>query len=566
MSEPHKTIEHDIPASVAAEITSWRSVFAMAAPEHSRDLLRRAAIDLWRTVAVCRTEEPDRGATAQQAVVDALHDFAMIGGIDDDDAQFIIAKAKGQSLVPSRSSADEAAADDTTPPQFSDEALALRFAERHAGRLRHVQPWGKWLNWDGACWRFDETLATLNEVRRLCRRASAERKKSKHAVAIASAKTIFAVERLAKSDRCLAATIEQWDSDPWLLNTPTAVIDLRTGSARRHQPIDYMTKLTGVAPDADCATPIWHQFLDRVTSGDRQLISFLRRVAGYALTGSTREHALFFLYSTGANGKSTFLNAITAAAGDYHRVAPIETFTASSVERHPTDVAGLRGARFVTSTETEEGRRWAESKIKQLTGGDKIAARFMRQDYFEFTPIFKLMIAGNHKPGLRSVDEAIRRRFLLIPFTVTIPPDERDEHLSEKLRAEGPGILHWMTEGCLDWQQRGLAPPDAVRKATADYLEGKDALAVWIEEATERDPNAWESSPVLFKSWKAWAERAGEWVGSLRKFSQRLEDRQESIGVRKGRDGAGHRGFFGLRIIDIAVPKAVPEGGNDAAV
>jgi hypothetical protein len=151
-------------------------------------------------------------------------------------------------------------------------------------------------------------------------------------------------------------------------------------------------------------------------------------------------------------------------AGDYHRAAPIETFTASNHDRHPTDLAALRGARLVTSVETEEGRRWAESRIKTLTGGDKIAARFMRQDFFEYTPQFKLVIAGNHKPGLRSVDEAIRRRFNLVPFTLTIPPEERDELLPEKLKAELPGILNWMIEGCIDWLERGLAPPEALQR------------------------------------------------------------------------------------------------------
>jgi putative DNA primase/helicase len=202
-------------------------------------------------------------------------------------------------------------------------------------------------------------------------------------------------------------------------------------------------------------------------SHQAELSAYLQRMAGYSLTGSTQEHALFFLYGLGANGKTTFLNTITACAGDYHRTAPIETFTTSSVDRHPTDLAGLRGARLVTAVETEEGCHWAEGRIKSLTGGDKISARLMRQDFFEYTPQFKLIIAGNHKPGLKSVDEAIRRRFNLIPFTVTIPPDERDGALPEKLKAELPGIMQWMINGCVDWQERTLAPPEVVATATA---------------------------------------------------------------------------------------------------
>ena len=216
------------------------------------------------------------------------------------------------------------------------------------------------------------------------------------------------------------------------------------------------------------------------------------------LLASRREHALFFGYGTGANGKSVLLSTVAGILGEYHRTAPIETFTASNSDRHPTDLAGLRGARLVTATETEEGRRWAESRIKQLTGGDMVAARFMRQDFFEYRPQFKLIIAGNHKPSLRSVDEAIRRRFHLIPFAVTIPAEERDSGLTEKLKAEWPGILAWLIDGCLEWQAKGLCPPKAVLEATEAYLSAEDAIASWIDDKCEVDAKAWTSSSDLF--------------------------------------------------------------------
>jgi putative DNA primase/helicase len=257
----------------------------------------------------------------------------------------------------------------------------------------------------------------------------------------------------------------------------------------------------------------------------------------------TREHALFFLYGTGANGKTTLLDAITSCAGDYHKTAPIETFTDSKNDRHPTELAGLHGARLVTATETEEGRQWAESKIKVLTGGDKIAARFMRQDFFEFTPQFKLIIAGNHKPGLRSVDEAIRRRLHLIPFTVTIPENERDAELPNKLKDERPGILAWMIDGCLAWQKHGLCPPTVVTDATAAYLEAEDSIAAWIDDRCERNPQAWESASRLFESWSAWATKAGEQIGSMKRFAERLDAR----GIASHRKKNG-RGFVGLRL------------------
>ena len=303
------------------------------------------------------------------------------------------------------------------------------------------------------------------------------------------------------------------------MNTPDGVVDLRTGNMRAHSPLDYMTKMTAVAPRGDC--PTFMAFLHRVMNGDQALVTYLRRVFGYALTGVTNEHALFFAYGTGANGKSVLMSTTAGIMGDYHRTAPIETFTATHVDRHPTDLAMLRGARLVTATETEEGRRWAESRIKTLTGGDPVSARFMRQDFFEYTPSFKLVIAGNHKPGLRSVDEAIRRRFHLIPFGVTIPPDERDPELAEKLKAEWPGILQWMVDGCLEWRTERLQRPEAVAKATAAYLESEDAIAAWIEDRCERDPNAWESSTALFGSWTNWATAAGEFAGSSKRFVKR---------------------------------------------
>jgi putative DNA primase/helicase len=278
--------------------------------------------------------------------------------------------------------------DPNRPPEFTDEALALCFTSLHKGRLRYVAAWGRWLIWDGRVWRFDETMLAFDWARAVCRKASAECNEPRVASAIASAKTVAAVERLAKSDRHHAATVNEWDADPWLLNTPGGIIDLRTGQTRPRRPDDYMTKIAAVAPGGDC--PLWLSFLARITGEDAELQVFLQRFAGYCLTGITREHAMAFGFGTGANGKGTFLNTLTGILEGYAVVAPMETFTARPTDRHPTDLAMLRGARLVTAQETEEGRRWAESRIKALTGGDPITARFMRQDFFTFTPQFKL--------------------------------------------------------------------------------------------------------------------------------------------------------------------------------
>ncbi len=438
------------------------------------------------------------------------------------------------------------AAGDFVPPEFADEALALRFAERHASDLRYVAAWSRWFFWDGTRWKADDTLRAFDLARAICREAAAECaavQKPSVAVSVASAKTVAAVERLARSDRRLAATVDQWDRDPWSLNTPAGVVDLRTGITRPARRDEHMTKVTAVAPGGDC--PTWRTFLNEATAGDVDLQLYLQRVAGYTLTGITREHALFFFYGTGGNGKGTYLNALTGIVADYAAIAGMEAFTASTSDRHPTDLAALRGARLVTAQETEEGRRWAEAKIKALTGGDPITARFMRCDFFTYVPQFKLAIAGNHKPGLRAVDEAIRRRFHLVPFTVTIPADRRDPDLPEKLKAEWPGILQWAIDGCVAWLEAGgLHPPPAVMAATDDYLDAEDAFGQWLGECCERRAGAWSASSALYSSWKTWADAAGEFAGSQKRFSQNLANR----GFVPRRGQVGHAGFDDIRI------------------
>jgi putative DNA primase/helicase len=435
------------------------------------------------------------------------------------------------------------------PPAFSEEALALRFSRKYASELRYVAGWGRWMCWDGTRWREDDTLAVFDRCRAICRRASAEcgDAKERAAVKIAAAQTVAAIERLARADRRHAAMGEQWDADPWVLNTPTGVVNLRTGEIGRHCFDHYITRITSASPSGDC--PLWQRFLERVTGGDVELQSFLQRMAGYFLTGSTREHALFFLYGTGANGKSVFLSAISSLLADYARTASIASFTASATEQHPTDLAGLRGARLVTATETEDGARWAESRIKTLTGGDRISARFMRCDFFDFTPLFKLVIAGNHKPGLRSVDEAIRRRLHLVPFTVTIPREERDPDLIEKFRSELPGILSWAIRGCLAWQKEGLNPPAVVRDATAEYLDSEDAIGRWLEDRCLIDARPWTAAKTLFASWQEWCLETGEREGSQKHFAQQLEAR----GYQRHRTNRA-KGFIGIGVREDMVP------------
>jgi len=439
-------------------------------------------------------------------------------------------------------------ADDTEPVVSNDEsvwgtedALALAFTRRYHRDWRYVAAWGRWLVWDGQRWRTEDTLAATDLIRSVCRHAAVHADNPKIAAKLASSGTIGGVERLTRADRRHAATTGEWDADPWLLNTPGGVVDLKTGRQRTNDRADRMTKITTATPGGDC--PIWRQFLAEVTGGDADLQAYLRRMAGYALTGSTQEHALFFLYGTGANGKSVFVNTLATIVGDYAASAPMDTFMETRTDRHPTDMAGLRGARFVAAVETEQGRRWAESKVKNLTGGDKISARFMRQDFFEFFPQFKLVVAGNHKPAIRNIDEAMKRRLHLIPFTITVPPERRDKHLQHKLLAERDGILAWAVQGCLDWQRLGrLDPPQQVLEATEEYFEAEDALGRWLDERCVREANAKSLTAELFADWKLWAESAGEFMGSQKRFADLLLTR----GLEKWRNGMGLRGFQGV--------------------
>jgi putative DNA primase/helicase len=420
---------------------------------------------------------------------------------------------------------------------MAENDIANAFAAKYSGELRYVAKFGQWFAWENACWREDTTLHTYDRIRRFCETSKRKPK----------AQMVAAIERLAKSDRRLAATHDQWDTDPWLLNTPAGIVDLRTGAIRPARPEDYMTKITAVGPDPSCSTAVWIAFLDRITGSKPDLIAFHHRFFGYGLTGVTREHAMVFAYGTGANGKSVEANTVSGIMGDYHCTAPLDTFTASMQEHHPTDLAGLRGARLVTVTEVEEGRRWAESKIKQMTGGDEISARFMRHDFFEYTPHFKLWIAGNHKPRLRNVDEAMRRRLHLVPFSITIPPEERDLELTDKLKAEWPGILQWMIDGCLEWQRKGLTPPPVVSNATSDYFEAEDAIGLWIEDRIERQPGAFALCSALYSSWRDWIEARGEEPGSQRHLTETLQSKHFKFARR-----TNGRGFEG---ITFAVPR-----------
>ena len=294
--------------------------------------------------------------------------------------------------------------------------------------------------------------------------------------------------------------------------------------------------------------PLWSRFLDRITDHNAELVGFLQRYIGYCATGDISEHSFIFAYGTGANGKGTFINTISEMFGDHATVADMGTFIASTSDRHPTDVAKLRGSRLVVAQETQEGRRWNETKLKAMTGGDMMTARFMRQDFFDFKPTFKLFIIGNHKPSLSNVDAAIRRRLRLVPFNIQVPEAERDKHLPEKLKAEWPAIMRWVVDGCLEWQRIGLSPPSIVRDATDAYFSSEDIFGQWLDDACDAEVgNAykWEAVGVLFAAWTAYANRANEEPGSIKAFSEQMQARGYAA-CQKG--NAKTRSLSGVRL------------------
>jgi putative DNA primase/helicase len=443
------------------------------------------------------------------------------------------------------------ATDEPVPAQFSDGALAMRFSRQSAADWRYVAQFDKWFRWSGTRWIEDSKRKIFTDIRKVCHEASLECPDKSYARKLGSAPTVANVVRSASWDARHTASAEQWDSEPMLLNAVNGVVDLRSGELREHRREDYFIKIAGVGiSDDDC--PLWREFLLRVAASDQQLVDFLQRIYGYALTGLTTEQIFLFLYGLGANGKSVFLNTLMYVLGDYATSAHTSTFTVSRNEAHPTELARLQGARLVTAIETSDGRVWDEAKLKSITGGDKICARYMRQDFFEFHPQFKLVVCGNNKPSLKVVDEAIRRRLLLVPFTVTIPPEERDPRLTEKLRAEGPAILRWLVDGCLKWQREGLNPPAVVRLATDEYLNSQDVVSRWITERCVTGSRYWTASSTLYDDWKEWSESTQERPMSQRKLSEALEARGFES-TRQGGRGDRARGFTGIGLLVDAV-------------
>jgi putative DNA primase/helicase len=427
----------------------------------------------------------------------------------------------------------------------TEDSVALAFRDKYEGQLLYCHDEGSWFHWTGFHWKRERTgLAfewTRQHVRELTQDQSASTRQKCN-------KTSFAagVEKFSRTERAFAAQSADWDADHFLLGTPAGTVDLRTGEVFSPRPEDRITRMTEAGPSDPADCPLWLKFLREATGADDDLIRFLQQWCGYCLTGVIREHALVFVYGGGGNGKGVFMNTVSGIMGEYATMAAMDTFTASRSDKHPTDLARLKGARLVTASETEKGHSWAEARIKALTGGDKIAARFMRQDFFEFMPQFKLVVIGNHKPVLHNVDDAARRRFNIVPFIRK--PETPDRQLEQKLQGEWPGILRWMIEGCLDWQRNSLVRPASVKETTEAYFSDQDLLGQWLAEKCDAEPtNSSKSDFVgaLFESWVKYSSEAGEQPGTKKAFSEALSSRDFT----PKRGTGGKRMFTGLRLM-----------------
>jgi putative DNA primase/helicase len=430
-------------------------------------------------------------------------------------------------------------------PEGSEDALALELVDEHGHELRYVAQFGQWFHWDGQHWAEDRTVAIYDRARAIARAEANAANKAALRRRLASSATVSGIERLARSDRRIALTIEQFDADPAILNTPGGIIDLRSGLIRPCDPAALCAQITAVAPTDHEDCPTWKAALDLYMDGDSEMVAFLQRLAGYFLWGALVDQIIAFAHGGGGNGKGTFFNTLLRIMGSYAKAAPSEVFLVGQFDRHSTELARLHNARLVIASEIEKGQRWNMPRLNQMSGGDTVTARFMRMDDFEYVPKYKLGLHANNMPSFSKVDEAIRRRLLLLAFNHTVTDQDRAANpgFDGQIKAEWPTILRWQVNGCLDWQREGLNPPQKVLDASARYLDSQNNLAAWLVEGCVEDLIARTSLKDLFASWSKWCEEHGEHLGTSRALADALEER----GFKRIRLAGGTRGHAGIR-------------------
>lgn len=435
----------------------------------------------------------------------------------------------------------------------TDLGNAERFRDQAQGAARYCEAWASWLVYNGKFWAKSELEAykvAKRVIRSIYKEAEFcvddfERKElGKHAINSERAQAIKSMLSLARSEEGISIKPNEIDANLNLFNVENGTLDLRTGKLLPHNPDNLISKISPVNFDASAECPTWLRFLNEVFQGDKQLIEFVQRAAGYSLTGDISERAIFFLFGVGKNGKSTFVETLSHVLGEDFAVAlPAESLTIKKADGAvPNDIAKLKGARFVSSREMEEGRRLAEARVKELTGNEKITARFMRADFFDFTPECKIWLSTNHKPIIRGDDQAIWDRIKLIPFKVRFTKEQQDCDLQNKLRAEASGILNWLLEGCMKWRAAGLGVASAIDEATGSYQQEMDLVGNFLSERCEEKSDLRVNCSDLFQAYKTWCDQDGIEPLSQPMFSKKLQSRGY-----ESKAGAGNRKFyFGL--------------------
>jgi P4 family phage/plasmid primase-like protien len=457
---------------------------------------------------------------------------------------------------------------------LTDGGNAERFAAHHGDDVRHCHDWKKWLVWDGTRWAGDRRASVEHRAFQTVRAIPAEAaraptpKRQKalrtHANASDSASAVGSMLKMARSRPELTIIADELDGDPWAFNCLNGTVDLRTGTLRAHTRTDNITKAAPIAFDPAAQCPRWTAFLSDIMGGNAELVAFLQRAVGYALTGSVDEQVLFFLHGSGSNGKSTFLRTLLELFGDYGLQTAPDLLIAKNNDAHPTAIADLFGRRVAICQEIENGRTLAEATVKQLTGGDVVRARHMREDFWSFKPTHKLFLAANHKPTVRGTDHAIWRRIRLIPFSVTIGEDAKDPQLLEKLLAERAGILRWAVEGCLEWQRmKGLRPPKEVVDATTSYRHEQDVVGEFIEDRCDVAPHFLVPTRDLLRDYRVWCEVNGHREMSAKALGAQLTTRGFVSGKKNHQ-----RCWHGLRVClpcDPTDVRAPPDNRDDGS-
>jgi len=437
---------------------------------------------------------------------------------------------------------------------LSDMGNARRLVMRHGDKIRFVHPMNKWFVWTGSRWEMDETgaimrlaketvLAMFFEAPTIIGDTTRERF-VKWALSSQSRSKLESMISLAKTEKEISARAEDLDANPWLINLRNCTIDLKTWETSEHDPNQLLTKELDFDFDMKAKCPTWERFLFRIFNEDTNLIRYVQRAIGLSLTGHTGDQCMFFMFGSGKNGKSTFIETMKRLLREYSATTPSDTLMKKDRSGISNDVARLTGKRLVVASETDEGQHLSEHMLKDLTGADTITARYLHQEFFEFQPQFKLWMFGNHKPLVRGTDMGIWRRIRLIPFTVTITESERDPNLQAKLEAELPGIFNWSLVGLHEYQAHGLGEPIAVSDATEEYRVEMDILGTFISEMCKVADSETVEVRALYLAYSGWCEDYGERPLPQRAFAIRLKER----GFIPSRGRTGNRCWSGISV------------------